>query len=125
MHRVNLVDLYASPLQTRVRSARYLATLLEPAPDLDRRVSDLLGAKSLPRLRRGKTYDLRPLIEDLQIVPSGEKGNQLLEMQLAARESNTGRPEEVLEVLCLSPLAVRIHRSQLLLSPELIPVSVE
>lgn len=125
VHNVNLVDLHASALQTRVRSARYIAILLEPVPELDLRVPELLVAESLPRLRRGKPYDLRPLIEDLQFIPPGEKDYPRLEMQLAARESHTGRPEEVLEALSLSSLAVRVHRSQLLLSPESLPEYVE
>jgi hypothetical protein len=108
-----------------MRSTKYLATLLEPASDLAQRVSDLLIAKNLPRLRRSKSYDLRPLIEDLQLVQPDEEDNQRIEMQLAARESNTGRPEEVLEALCLSPLSVRVHRSQLLLSPESISVCMD
>jgi radical SAM-linked protein len=118
VHSMILVDPQAPALQTRMRSARYLATLLEPVPDLDQRVTHLLIAESLTRIRRGRSYDLRPLIEDLQIALLDEQDNQRLEMQLAARENNTGRPEEVLEALGLSSLAVRIHRSHLLLSPE-------
>ena len=125
VHRVTPVDLQSPALQTRVRSTRYLATLLEPIPDLVQRVTDLLTTVSLPRLRRGKPYDLRPLIEDLHLVPSGKIDFQRLEMQLAARESHTGRPEEVLEALFLSPLSVRIHRTQLLLTPEPTRVSVD
>jgi len=125
VHRINIVDLQAPALQTRVLSARYLATLLEPVPDLDQRVSGLLAAGSLPRLRRGKAYDLRPLIEDLQPESPDEKGNQRLGMQLAARENNTGRPEEVLEALCLLPLGVRVHRTHLLLSPDPSPAMAD
>jgi len=125
VHWVKSVDLHAPTLQTRVRSARYLITLLEPAPDLNQHISELMVSKSLPRLRRGKPYDLRPLIEDLQPTCPDENEYQRLEMQLAARESQTGRPEEVLEALCLSSLAVRVHRTQLLLSPDLLPILVE
>ena len=119
IHTLTQVDLQAPALQTQVRSAWYLVTLLEPAEDLDSRVADLLAAQRLPRQRRGKAYDLRPLIEYLHVLPLDEAGNPVLEMQLAALESRTGRPDEVLEALGLPPLVARVHRSQLLLNPEL------
>jgi radical SAM-linked protein len=118
VHWVESVDLHAPALQPRVRSARYTVTLLEPAADIEQRVAELLLAESLPRVRRGKSYDLRPLVEELIVVFPNEQNNQCLEMHLSARESQTGRPEEVLEALCISPLAVRVHRIQLQLSPE-------
>ena len=125
VHSLELVDLHASALQTRVHSVRYIATMLEPVPDLEQRIYDLIVAESLPRIRRGKPYDLRPLLEDLQLLLPDKEGYQRLEMQLAARESHTGRPEEVLDALGLSPLVVRVHRSKLILSHEPIPVCVE
>jgi radical SAM-linked protein len=66
-------------LQTQVISAEYMATLLEPVAvsALQARVDDLLAAASLPRQRRGKPYDLRPLIEALSLVTdSSPEGNR-------------------------------------------------
>jgi radical SAM-linked protein len=117
VHTVVLVDLNDPPLQTQVRSARYLVTLLEPCMHLPDRVAGLLAAESLPRQRRGKRYDLRPLIEYLHILPQNKDARPVMEMQLAAQENRTGRPDEVLEALGMHPLAARVHRSQLLLDP--------
>lgn len=125
VHQVESADLHAPALQTRILSARYMVTLVDPAADLDQRVAELLLAESLPRVRRGKPYDLRPLVEEILVVFPDEQNNQRLEMQLAARESQTGRPEEVLEALSLSPFAARLHRTQLILSPEPLTVTVD
>lgn len=101
------------PLQRRVQRADFAARLESPlAPDLPERLDALLKATSIPRERRGKAYDLRPLIIDLRLEPPAE-----LVLALSAREGATGRPEEVLDALGLDPLAADITRVQLTLDP--------
>lgn len=109
VHNLSVVDERSPALQTQVRSAVYRITLLDPVPDLSTRVADLLDAGTLPRQRRSKSYDLRPLVEDLQVV-----AENTLAVQLAAREGATGRPEEVLAVLDIPPEAARVHRLKLI-----------
>ena len=113
VHQVTEVDSAKPPLQTQVRSAEYVITLLEPVPDLEVRLESRLSDSSLPRQRRGKTYDLRPLIETLSLLPPDEQGRSRIAMRLSAQEGATGRPEEVLASLEISPESTRIHRSQL------------
>lgn len=113
VHSVQIVDPAAPALQTQIRSAAYLVTLLEPTLDLEERVRNLLLAAELPRQRRGKPYDLRPLIESLEVLPPDSCKEQRLCIRLAAEERRTGRPEEVLAALGLPPLAGRIHRTGL------------
>lgn len=103
-------------LQVQVQSAVYDVTLLEAVPDLDERIADILSRTTLPRERRKKQYDLRPLIEALIRLPDDQEGCQRIEAQLAARDSATGRPEEVLEALGIAPYAARVHRTQLILN---------
>lgn len=74
-------------------------------------VQRVLAAETLPRTRRRKDYDLRPLIEHL----SFDLGSGALQMQLACREGATGRPEEVLDELGLDFRDCQIHRIKLLL----------
>jgi radical SAM-linked protein len=110
------VPLSLPPLQTQVQSAEYVA---KPLDEMDRNlfaeaVKQLLNTDTLPRERRGKAYDLRPLIEDLQ-VRQGENNRPGLYMRLAAREGATGRPEEVLSALDLDPSAFRVVRTALIL----------
>lgn len=104
------IDHQTPKVPNLIDSAQYAVSLFESVPDLDGRVSDILAAEELPRERRGKPYDLRPLIEEISI---GDANN--LNFQLAARSGATGRPEEVLKALGIDPLEARVHRSKLLL----------
>lgn len=106
-------------LQTQVDSAEYRALLLEPVPaHLPEQVDALLAATSLPRTRRGKTYDLRPLILALEARPQDAEGRAALWMRLRAREGATGRPEEVLLALGIAPDTARVERTALIFGEE-------
>jgi radical SAM-linked protein len=113
---VEEVDEKAPTLQKRVVSALYRVTFLEPVSldDLTHKIADLLGQTTIMRERRGKPYDLHPLVEALD-VEMELTGGVCLRMQLAAREGATGRPEEVLVALGLEAFPARIERLQLIL----------
>lgn len=113
IHRVEEVDAHAPALQTRVQAAEYQVVLLDALPDLQERLTKVLSAASIPRERRGKSYDLRPLIEDIHSLPNEPDGLAHLAMRLAAREAATGRPEEVLAELGVEIEAARVHRVKL------------
>lgn len=78
------------------------------------RVAALLAAESVPRERRGKTYDLRPLVYDLALSEQPVVGRQLM-LRLALQPGATGRPDEVLEALGLDPLDLHVHRAAIVL----------
>lgn len=106
------VDESEPALQMRVEAAEYEVTLLE---EVDRtllpdRIEQLLSAQELPRERRGKAYDLRPLIYELHWI----YGTEQIFMRLSAREAATGRPEEVLDVLGVAARDTRIERTSLI-----------
>ncbi len=105
-------------LQKSLTASEYLLTFLDPLPDLESRLQQLLDAPSLPRERRGKSYDLRPLIHSVAPLEPDESGCQRLRLQLSSREGATGRPEEVVHALGGDPLAARVHRSRLIFQPE-------
>jgi radical SAM-linked protein len=115
---VQVADLEEASLQQRVEAAVFEATpgeTISPA-DLDIRIAQLVSQESIERQRRGKTYDLRPLI--LEIEAGGDPASApSLRMTLTARASATGRPEEVMAALNLDPAAARITRRKLLLAP--------
>ncbi len=113
VHNLTEVDAHAPTLQTQVQAAEYQVTLLDAIPDLDERLAKVLAATTIPRARRGKPYDLRPLIEAIQLLPDESGGLKCLQMRLAAREAATGRPEEVLAELDIGIEAARVHRVQL------------
>ncbi len=81
--------------------------------DLAMRIDRLLGAEKLMRERRGKLYDLRPLIEDLREINPAPNGGPRILMRLAACSGATGRPDEVLAALDISPHDARVQRTEL------------
>ena len=109
------VDERLPALQTTVLSAAYDVHLTEPVDgsELTRKVESLMKAESLIRERRGKTYDLRPLIELLSVIKQPD-GKVWIKMTLAAREGATGRPEEVLTTLEIDPETARVERTRLI-----------
>ena len=113
--KVEGVDERAPALQTQVRSAKYEVHLTEPVDksDLTRKVGELMMSESLPRQRRGKSYDLRPLIETLDVVTEAN-GKVSLRMTLSARDGATGRPEEVLNMLDIEPEYTSVERTRLI-----------
>lgn len=115
IHDLWEVPLKSPPLQNLVQSATFEVTILDSiAPEaLAQRVTELLAAASLERERRGKTYDLRPLIIDIQ--PAAGPEPRLI-MHLWQLPGQTGRPDEVIAALGLDPLATRIHRTSLILA---------
>ena len=125
---VGQVDERGPALQTQVASAEYEVTLLDPVDGkkLAKCLAALLEAASLPRERRGKVYDLRPLIEEISLTPCPSPTGVLREgvgmrvfMRLAAREGATGRPEEVLDVLGIPIEMTRIERVRLILKNDI------
>lgn len=112
---VKSVDERLPALQTLVLSAAYDVHLTEPVigSELTRKVESLMRTETLIRERRGKTYDLRPLIELLSVITQAD-GTVWLKMTLAAREGATGRPEEVLSTLEIEPETARVERTRLI-----------
>ena len=128
--RVESMDEHEPALQTQVLSVEYEAILTETVDEssLKQKINEVMACQSLPRQRRGKSYDLRPLIEELSLTPlhlpptslnmgevslQGEGGLRVF-MRLAAREGATGRPEEVLDALGIAIENARVERTHLI-----------
>ncbi len=107
---VSQVDERAPALQTQVLSAEYEVRMIEAGfpSEVRRSVEALMAAESIIRIRREKQYDLRPLIEWVEV-----RGDTIA-MRLAAREGATGRPEEVLAELGIAFDETRIERTKLI-----------
>ena len=119
--QVESVDEKLPALQMLVTEAEYEVLFAEPAERsaLTQRVAQMMDTPSLPRERRGKSYDLRPLIEQVSVI-TDPKGVVRLRMRLAAREGATGRPEEVLDHLGIPADTVRVERTRLIFANETI-----
>ena len=115
--RVEEADPSEPSLPSQVRATEYSVAVEtnESAQAVRRRMGELLARESLPRQRRGRSYDLRPLIERLWMEES-RSGKVVLGMVLTAREGATGRPEEVLDVLRLADGFFSVERRRLLLA---------
>lgn len=111
VHSLKEVPLSSPPLQVDLAAVEYRARV-QPRHELAQRVQQLLAAGSLPRERRGKSYDLRPLVETIGLEEDA------VVMRLRARPGMTGRPDEVLLALGVDPLAVHIHRTRLIFDSE-------
>ena len=84
---------------------------------MEARIKQVLVATGLLHTRRGRQYDLRPLIERLWPKQVSE-GKVVLGMQLAAREGATARPEVVLEALGMEGAFARYRRLRLMTGTE-------
>ncbi|HEY5729872.1 MAG TPA: TIGR03936 family radical SAM-associated protein [Anaerolineales bacterium] len=112
---IEQTDDRAPALQTQVVSAEYEVTAIESdfGSDLKRRIDSVMESETIIRTRRGKEYDLRPLIESLTQTPLLEGKGQKIVMKLTAKEGATGRPEEVLDVLDIAFEETRVERTRL------------
>jgi len=115
LHHINEVPLNAPSPDNLVVAAEYEITLLEALSqaELERRIAELISARSILRTRRDKQYDLRPLIEESAVTKETNQTFPKLRMRLTARPGATGRADEVLSALGLDPTQARIERTHL------------
>ncbi len=116
VQRVESVSPDEPALQSRLEAAEYEAILIDayPVEEIKQRIGVLMQGTAARRERRGKSYDLRPLIEQLWLDCDNLDGSTRIRMQLSAREGATGRPDEVLDALGLPIEAVRVERTRLI-----------
>jgi len=105
------VENRAPSLQSQVIGTEYQVEITEAgsASALNDKIASVLESETIPRVRKKKQYDLRPLIEALSLTDESH-----LFMRLTARVGATGRPEEVLAVLEIPVENTRIERIRLL-----------
>ncbi|MDT8304564.1 MAG: TIGR03936 family radical SAM-associated protein [Anaerolineae bacterium] len=110
------VPLDAPAMQAATVETTYVAVLPEEIDSnaVGERVAALLATESVPRERRGKRYDLRPLVYDLTLDEEPQAGWQLT-LRLALEPGATGRPDEVLDAIGLDPLDLHVHRIAIVL----------
>jgi len=113
---VEEIPLQAPSLQKQLKASNYIITLLQHSDELLEEIDKLLKTETFLRQRNHKEYDLRPLILDIGLLPDDTFGRQQITMTLQARESATGRPEEVLLSLGIDPTTTLIHRQYLILN---------
>jgi radical SAM-linked protein len=117
IHHVKEVPISGPALQSITEETTYEAALPPTVTpnELQQKIDALLDAPSIMRERRGKPYDLRPLVYDLRLEGTAADNLRLV-MRLALAPGRTGRPDEVLSELGFDPLSMRIHRVALVLA---------
>ena len=107
------VGLKEKSLQSRLRAAEYVIELEEHIGTslLQDMIDNLLSMEAIVRRRRGRDYDMRPLIEFMDVVDE-ECVPEKIFMRLSACPGATGRPSEVLEHMGI--VAKNINRTGLL-----------
>jgi len=110
------VNISSPALQMITRQASYKAFLPNSfqLELIEKKVGFLLEKSTIPRVRRDKDYDLRPLIADLGVNKRTLDVVELT-MVLVLEPARMGRPEEVLKSLDIDPLTTRIHRTEIVL----------
>ena len=101
------MQLIATEFEITVEGAETIGLLQE-------RVAQFSNATEIMRERRGKPYNLRPLVQTLTIEPEADR--VVIRSRLQATQAGTGRPDELAAALGLDPAAVKIKRTQLFFS---------
>lgn len=105
------VEHHAPAMQSLTDTATYVVIpddVLDQQ-ELGTRVTELMAQPEIWRERRGKQYNLRPLIHELKVLP-----DEPLSMQMVlalSQKMGTARPDDVLAALGVDPVSARITRT--------------
>ena len=114
---LEVIPLGEDALQVQMKASEFVVSFYDPPieSELQLKVAELLGHDEILRTRRKKSYDLRPLILDLEVISltSGDTG---LRMRLLAQPGATGRPDDLLDALGYRNTDYLICRTQLFLT---------
>lgn len=118
LKKVTPIDKNAPKLQKLVIAAEYVITLKHNEPFLENRINHLLTQESIIMVRRGKEYNLRPLIRNINLNENAQANLTEIIVTLKSQDNATGRPDEVLKALDIDPLTAQIHRKRLIFKSE-------
>lgn len=116
---VSEVELTLPVLPSQVVAAEYKvrAQTGETRDAVQARLDRLLAAESIPRQRERpdgvRSYDLRPLIQDLRLAGL-HRDAAIIQMRLQADARGTGRPDEVMAALGMLDTILSIERTQII-----------
>ena len=107
---IERVELKGPALQTLTRQATYRIDFRDAmsADALREAAESVLSAAELPRQRRDKTYDLRPLILQLEVLEDHMPPALMATLSLGNR--GTGRPDELLGAMGLEAGQAMVER---------------
>jgi radical SAM-linked protein len=114
LRSIEPVALNAPALQTQLLSTEFEIIVEDPIAiaALPDRVREFQSATEVMRERRGKTYNLRPLVQSLSIEVEPDRA--VIRSSLQGTESGTGRPDELIAALGVDPATTHIKRINLI-----------
>ena len=111
-------DIFGPKLPSLVISSIYLVNFQDPISTLQKKIDELLKTTTKIWERKGKSFDLRPLILKLEINEDHKINSQGLSMTLATLPGATGRPDDVLSALDITDEIIHICRKEIILKGE-------
>lgn len=100
-------------LQSLLKASEYQITFIETIPDLSERVETLLKSQRIDVERKGKSYDLRPLLLSLELLPMNALRQQQIHTLLQTDNSIHARPDELVLAMGVQPDKALFHRLKL------------
>ncbi len=116
-HIQEIPQIHGNKLPGLVERSEYTAFLPKEYSGLDLKIDTLLQSTKIFRTRKGKEYDLRPLIHNITLEKGQEDFPSLLNISLFSLPSGTGRPDEVLLALDIPHHEALICRTAIVLKP--------
>lgn len=108
-------DIHGDKLPVLIYASEYTVTLPASTSSLQPKIARLREADIITRERRGKSYNLRELIHNLEMLEPAPDGKTRLRMTLSNLPGATGRPDEVISQLGFPPYQTKINRSRIYL----------
>jgi len=117
IHQIEEIEqIHGNKLPGLVARSEYSISIsAELADGLKDKIDLLLDSSNYLRVRKGKKYDLRPLIHNISLKKSQGGTPPELRMSLYTLPTGTGRPDEVLAALDLLAEEVKICRTAIIL----------
>ena len=118
---VKIIGIEEASLQSRVRFAEYVVESRNETRNktIEVAIKELLSSKEIPwqhqRDTGCKTYDLRPLVDNIWLIEI-EELSCTIGMRLLCSTKGAGRPEQVTKALGFAEHPLRIHRTKLILN---------
>lgn len=111
-----VIDLFSDALTNVITSAIYRVVFPEgtSAETVREEMTALTARETIPHERRGKMIDLKPLIDSWEV--SGSDGRAVMIIQMAARNSAMGRPDELLTELGYDMFRASFERTAYILA---------
>lgn len=113
INSLTLVPLTQPALQSLLIASEYQIKFLETIPDLTHRIQTLIQQPQIPIERRGKSYDLHPMILLIEEMKNCPRDNQCIHTLLKTEPSLHARPDELVQAMGIQPEKALFHRLKL------------